>query len=231
MTRPASSIRRASRQADAIGSEVLLARTELGMTRTRVGARAGVARDTVRRIEAGDPAVQLDTLCAVAGAVGVDVVLRAYRAGQPSLRDAGQLELARILIGLAHPTWQADLEVPAGEHGEAVDVVLFGATEIIGIEIDTLVLDFQAQHRRNVLKREYLSARHQRPVRLVWAVADTARNRRSMAPHVGVVGSQLPSRSRDVLASVRSGRPLGRDGLLWLRRRQPPPPRRSIGGI
>ena len=102
MPRPTSSVRRASRQADAIGSEVLLARTELGMTRTRVSARAGVARDTVRRIEAGDPAVQLDTLCAVAGAVGVDVVLGAYRAGQPTLRDAGQLELARILIRLAH---------------------------------------------------------------------------------------------------------------------------------
>ena len=63
----------------------------------------------------------------------------------------------------------------AGDHGEAIDVGLFGAREILAIEIDRLILDWQKQHRRNTLKRDYLAARHRRPVRLVMAIEDTAR--------------------------------------------------------
>lgn len=214
--------RRATYQADRIGTEVALGRAQLGASLRDVGRRAGVSPETVRRIEAGDPSVQIDTLCAVADAVGVDVVITGYPAPGASLRDSGQLTIAQILASMAHPSWKPMLEVPAGDHGEAIDLVLFGAQEIIAAEIDRRLLSFEEIHRRNVRKRQYLAARHERPVRLVMVTEDTRRNRTAVAPHLDVIRTALPASSRDVLTALRSGQPLGRDGLLWVRPHRPP---------
>ena len=204
-----------------------MARAEHGLTLKTVASRANVAPDTVRRVEAGDPGVQVDTLCAVGAAVGVDVVVRGYRGRSPTLRDTGQLRLAEMLCTIASDPWHPRLELRAGEHGEAADVGLFGSVEIIDTEIERLLLDFQAQYRRNKLKCDWLAGQHQRPVRLVLVVEDTARNRAAVAQHAAFIRAVLPAGSRDVLHALRAGEPLGKDGLLWLRRREPPR-RRSI---
>ena len=215
--------RRARTQAERLASDVTAARAEHALTLEQVGRRAGVSPDTVRRVEAGEPGVRLDTMCSVGTAVHLDVVVRAYRSRPPSLRDSGQLEMAEIVCSLAHPAWNCVLELPAGDHGEAADIGFFGAREILDTEIDRLILDFQDQFRRIALKRDYLAARHQRPVRLVMVIEDTTRNRTAIAAHLPLIRSTLPAGSREVLRALRTGEPLGRDGLLWIRRTRPPP--------
>lgn len=215
--------RRARQQADRIGTEIALARASLCISLREVARRAGVSPESVRRVERGDPSVQLDTICAVAEAVGVDVVITGYPAAGVSLRDAGQLTIARIVCSAAHPSWQAQLEVPAGDHGEAIDLVFFGPREIIAAEIDRRLLNFQETHRRNIRKRDYLAARHQRPVRSVLITEDSRRNRQAVEPHLELIRRVLPAGSREILNAVRSGEPLGRDGLLWMRPYRPPP--------
>lgn len=202
-----------------------MARAEHGLTLTAVAWRANVVPDTVRRIEAGDPGVQLDTLCAVGTAVSVDVVVRGYRGRSPTLRDTGQLRLAEMLCAIASDAWHPQLELRAGEHGEAADIGFFGSVEILDAEIERLLLDFQAQYRRNKLKCDWLAGQHQRPVRLVLVVEDTARNRAVVAHHNDFIRAVLPAGSREVLHALRAGEPLGKDGLLWIRRREPPKPR------
>ncbi len=177
--------------------------------------------ESVRRIERGDPAAELSTLCAVAEAVGVDVVIKGYPSSGFSMRDSGQLAIARMVCAIAHPGWHTELEVPAGDHGEAVDIGFFGSSEIIATEIDRLLLDWQEPHRRNVRKRAYLSARHQRPVRLVMVTEDTPRSRRAVEPHMDLIRAVLPAGSREILGALRAGHPLGRDGLLWIRPSRP----------
>ena len=157
--------RRARHQADRIGTEIALARATLCFSLRDVAGRAGVSPESVRRVEQGDPSVQLDTICAVAEAVGIDVVVTGYPSAGISLRDARQLTVARLICSMAHPGWQPQLEVPAGDHGEAIDLVLFGPQEIVAAEIDRRLLDFQETYRRTVRKRDHLAARHQRPVR------------------------------------------------------------------
>lgn len=186
---------------------------------------AGVSPDTPRRIEGGDPAVQIDTLCAVGEALGLDVVLRVYPGKDLPMRDTRQLEIVERLFRLASPTWQPRVELPAGDHGEAVDVAFMGASEILATEVDRMLIEFQDRYRRNDQKRRWLAARHQRPVRLVMVVEDTARNRAAVAPHAAFIERVLPAGTREILGCLRDGRPLGRDGLLWIRRRSPPKPR------
>lgn len=194
------------------------------MTRQQLAHRAGVSWATVVHVEMGEPGVQVDTLCAVGEAAGLDVVLRAYPGRPPSLRDTGQLEHVRLLVGLTHGQWQPQVELAVGPHGQAIDLAFFGATEIQAHEVERMASDFQAQLRRSDEKRLTLAAQHQRPVRLVMVIEDTARNRTAVAPHLDVVRARLPATSREVLASLRSGTPLGRDGLLWFRPRRFRPP-------
>jgi transcriptional regulator with XRE-family HTH domain len=188
------------------------------MTRSAVDRRAGVAASTVARIERGDLGVQLDTLVSVAAAVGINVVVRAFPGATPKLRDTGQLTIARQLTSEAHPTLQPHLEVPAGDFGRSADLVFFSAAEILVVEIERMPADFQAQYRLAVAKRDYLASQHARPIRLVMAVEDTARNRAALRPHLELIRQQLPGGSRLILVCLRSGRSLGTDGLLWVRR-------------
>lgn len=197
-----------------------MARAQHGWTRAALGRRAGVSPDTVRRLEAGDPGVQLGTLCSVGAALGLDIVIQAYPGRQPALRDTGQLAVARHLMDLAHGSWRAEMEVAAGRNGEAVDIGFFGPTEIIDAEIERLILDLQKQYRRAAQKRDWLAGQHRRPVRLVMVIEDTRRNREAVAEHAELIARLLPAGTREILRSLTTGRPLGRDGLLWIRRRR-----------
>lgn len=220
MTRRRRGRDRAVQQAASIGRGVRLARASTAMTRASASQRAGIARSTWDRIEAGDPSVTLAALAAATDAVGLDLVLQAYPGREPRLRDSGQLEFAQAMAGMAGPSWRVTLEEPAGEHGEAVDLVLWSAAEIVAVEIERMLVDWQAQLRRWLLKRDWLAARHSRPVRLVVLVADTHRNRAAVAPFGALIRSTLPMGSRAVLHAVRSGSPLSADGLCWMRQGQ-----------
>lgn len=182
--------------------------------------RAGLARSTWERIELGSPSVTLAALAAATDSVGLDLVCQTYPGREPRLRDAGQLGVAQWLQGIAHESWRTSLEQPAGDRGECVDLVLWGSAEIIVIEIERFLLDWQAQLRRWTAKRDWLAARHARPVRLVIAVRDTRRNRAVVAPFSAAIGQTLPAGTRAVTQAVKTGAPLGSDGICWIRERR-----------
>jgi hypothetical protein len=224
----ASARRHATRLAAQVGSDVELSRVTLAMTIEDVARRALVAPSTVVRVCAGDGGVHLDTLCAVADAVGLRIGVKAFPGRQPSLRDSGQLRIAKYLVAMAHPSLRPSLELPVGDpFGRAADLVFFGPEEIMHEEIERRLPDFQAPYRAATVKRDALQARHARSVRLVLVIEDTRRNRALVAPHAELIRTALPATSSDVLRSLRSGTPLGRDGLLWVRPWRPPPSRRS----
>ena len=207
----------AGRQAQRIGQEVVLARANLGLSASAIARLAGVAVSTERRVELGDPSVTVVTAARVLVAAGLELAARAYPSRPPSLRDSGQLRLAHRLRELAAAPWRVAIEVPI-EGGRSADVVLYGAHEIIHVEIERRLADFQAQFRAAAAKRNVLQAAHERAVRLVMVIEDTAANRRRVADHAGVIRHALPAESRAVLKGVRTGSPLGTDGVLWIRR-------------
>jgi transcriptional regulator with XRE-family HTH domain len=205
-----------------VGREVLLARTNHGLSVRAAARLAGVAPRTQARVEAGDPAVGVEFVCRVASAMGLKVWGRTFPATAPSLRDTGQLRIAEWLRLHAHSSFSVAIEHPLGDLRSA-DVVFFGATEILHVEIERLVADYQAQYRVLAEKREMLGAAHQRPVRLVLAIEDTQRNRSAIRPHASVVAAAFPAGTRAALGAIRGGGPLGRDAIAWIRRRRDHP--------
>lgn len=211
----------ARKLASDIGREVLLARSNLGLSVRHAARLAGVAPRTQQRVEDGDPALGLVTLCRVASALGLKVWGRAFPATQPSLRDTGQLWIAEWLRRAAHRSLNAVIELGVGNL-RSIDIAFFGATEIVACEIERRLADFQAQMRVWIEKRDALAVAHQRPVRLVIALEDTVHNREVIRANAAIISASFPASSREVLRALRTGQPLGADGIVWIRRRQQP---------
>jgi hypothetical protein len=165
--------------------------------------------------------VSLEVLAAATEAVGLDLVCQTFEGPASTLRDRGQLAIAERVRSVASPIWRVTFEDRAGDHGEAIDMVLRGPSETLAIEIERLVLDWQAQYRRLSVKRAWLADHSGIPVRLVILMLDTRRNRAAVEPHRALIRSVMPIGSRGVLSSIRSGKPLGHDGLCWVRQPRP----------
>lgn len=105
----------------------------------------------------------------------------------------------------------------AAGDARAADLLLIGPTEIIHIEIERALVDFQAQLRSAQVKRLALAEREERPVRLVIAVPDTRTTRARLAPFADLISQTLPVSAARAWRAIRSGEPLTDDGILFVR--------------
>jgi hypothetical protein len=169
--------------------------------------------------ERGLTVPSLDVIRRLAAATGHDLVVRMYPADGVRLRDSGQLQVAETIRAAASPAWRVQLEVPVGAAPDrrAADMVLDGPAGLVAIEVERALLDFQAQLRAAQLKRAAMAERLGRSIYLVIAVPDTRRNRAALLSHQSLVAGAMSVPSKQLWACLRSGTPLGGDGLLWVR--------------
>ena len=189
-----------------------------GLTQAELARLAGVNQQEASKTEHGATDVSLEARCRLAAACGQELGWRLYPVATVRLRDSGQLALAQTIVGAAHPSWRAHLEVPvAPGDPRAADLVLIGPTEIIHIEVERALVDFQAQLRSAQFKRELMAAREQRPIRLAIAIPDTATGRGRIAPFTQLIAQTMPATSRTIWRAIRGGEVLGADGILFVR--------------
>lgn len=190
----------------------------VGMTQAQLASRGAVSQQEVSRAEIGQVGVSLEARCRMAAACGHEVGLKLFPVATVSLRDSGQLSLANALLQVLHPTWRPRLEVPvAAGDLRAADMLLSHPDELVQIEIERALVDFQAQLRSGQVKRDIFAVGESRPVRLVLAVPDTHGTRESLRPIAALLRRALPLDTRGILAALRDGRALGSDGLLVVR--------------
>jgi transcriptional regulator with XRE-family HTH domain len=216
--RPADSGRARTRYlSTAFGRDLRIARVTAGLTQARLAALAEVSQTEASKAERGAIDVSLDARCRLAAACGHELGWRLYPVASVRLRDSGQLSLAQAIVGALHSTWKARLEVPvAPGDARAADLLVVSAAEIVHLEIERALVDFQAQLRSAQLKRQAIAGGRQQPVRLVLAVPDTRSSRARLAPFEELISRTLPSTSRRIWAALRSGEPIGADGILFV---------------
>jgi transcriptional regulator with XRE-family HTH domain len=191
-----------------------------GLTQRQVARLAGVSQQEVSRAEQGYQRTTLETRCRLAAACGHELGWRLYPAASVSLRDSGQMGLAQAIASVIDERWKVSLEVPVSESDlRAADMVLVSDQSVVQVEIERSLVDFQAQLRAAQVKRESLAARMQREVRLVIAVPDTRTARARLKPYDELLLRSLPVSSRQVWASIRGGKPLSGDGIVYVRPR------------
>lgn len=205
------------------GQELRIARVTAGLSQAQLAQRAGVTQTVVSRAERGLEEASLRVRCRLAAAAGHELGWRLYPVASVRLRDSGQLAIAQVITREAHRSLTPILEAPIGPaDARAADLLLTGPAEILHIEIERALVDIQAQLRAARLKRDALAERDprdRRPVRLVLAVPDTRTTRLRLAPAQDVLSRALPATTRQIWRSIRTGAPLGLDGILFVRDR------------
>jgi transcriptional regulator with XRE-family HTH domain len=195
-----------------VRADIAAARRNAGVSQDAIGAACGISGSAEGRIETGvTRTVDLRTLAAMAAAVGLDVRLRAYPAGDP-IRDAGQIRHLERLRARIHPSLRWSTEVPLPIDGDlrAWDALIRGDAWRIAVEAETVLDDLQAQERRLALKRRDGGQDH-----VILLVADTRRNRRALASAPGAF-ADLPLGTREILVALRKGRNPGASGIVIL---------------
>lgn len=184
--------------------EISRARRTAGLSNAEVGRACRMSRSMVARIQAGSRRATVVELAAIAAAVGLDVRLHAYLAGDP-IRDAGQLRVLNRFRAQLHVSLDVRTEVPLPIEGDrrAWDAVAAGRGWRAAVEVETVLDDIQALERRLALK-----ARDGGMELVILVVADTPRNRRVLA----AVPTALNWLRRDARGTLRA-----------FRRAEPPP--------
>ena len=109
----------------AVADELHRVRLDEGLSLRQVGAAAGLHPSHLPRLEAGERQPSLDSLVAVAAAMGHDVSIRLYPGTGPRVRDHIQVRMIEALLASLHPRWIARLEVAVYRPVRGViDVVL-----------------------------------------------------------------------------------------------------------
>lgn len=190
-----------------------------GQTQRAIGSRSGVSQAFESEIERGTGKASLETLATIAEAVGGRLVVRVIPGNGVSLRDSGQISIVQAIMAECHRRWEHTIEMPIGTPPDlrAADLVSQTPEEVDMIEVERGWFDHQAQYRPLQLKREALAERLGRPVNLIIALVDSERTRRALSGMNRILDETLPVPSRRIWASLRSGTPIGGDGILWIR--------------
>lgn len=211
--------RRASDLRRWIGRDLRILRVSSGQTQRAIGSPSGVSQAYESEIERGTGKASLETLATIAETVGGRLIVRIIPGDGVPLRDSGQLAIVQSIVAECHQRWKHTIEMPIGSPPDlrAADLVTQLPDEVDMIEVERGWIDHQAQYRQLQLKREALAERLGRPVNLIIALVDAERTRRAMGGLDHIVEQTLPVPSRRIWASLRSGAPIGGDGILWIR--------------
>ena len=165
----------------------------------------------MERIEAGTRPTTIHEYAVLGAAVGLDVRLRAYPAGDP-IRDAGQQRLLERFRVRLHPSLRWSTEVRLSMEGDlrAWDGMIRGDAWRLPVDAETVLDDIQALERRLSLK-----LRDDRADHVILLVADTPRNRRALAAAPAAF-RDLPLRTREVLHALGRGADPGTSGIVLL---------------
>lgn len=203
--------RRLNEARSRLGGELRRGRLAAGLSLREVARATGVDHVRIWRFERGSGELSLGDIGAVAAVVGLDVVLRAYPAGD-AIRDAAHARLLERLRRELDPSLRWNTEVPFPIPGDlrAWDAVTGNGEWRLAIEAETVIDDTQVLDRRLAQKRRDGLIDH-----MLLLVADTRRNRANLAASPAAFGDLAVS-PRVMLAALRAGRDPGGSGIVVL---------------
>jgi transcriptional regulator with XRE-family HTH domain len=197
----------------AVLRELRSARVDRGLGGIDVARFAGLSPAQYSRIERGlTRTVSIELASVLATAVGCELVVRLYPAGEP-LRDAAHAALIRRFRAVLHPSLRLQTEVPFPSPGDkrAWDVVVVGAGWRIGVEAETRPRDRQALERRLALK-----LRDGDVSSLALLLLDSRHNREFVRANADVLVDRFPVPGRRALELLRAGADPGGHAVILL---------------
>jgi transcriptional regulator with XRE-family HTH domain len=190
-------------------------RIAMGRTQAWVARAIGVSPALVGRLERNELRdTSAGHVAAYAAVLGLAVRVSAFPEGEP-VRDAVQLRLVGALRERMHASlvWRTEVALPIPGDRRAWDAVAIGGdawTAFEGISrlgvVDATLRRVNQKHRDDP-----------RIGRVVLVLADTVRNRRTLADAAFTIRSDYPLDTRTVLGALASGKAPALNGVVILR--------------
>lgn len=192
-----------------LGRELRAARISRGLSQRAIADAVGVSQAQISLIERCEYAsVTVLTLTRFGAAVGLDLSLKAFPAGQP-IRDKAHVALLDRFRGAVGPGWSWAAEVPLPMAGDrrAWDRLMHRPGLRIGVEGETRPTDAQDLGRRLALKK-----RDGGVDRLILVMPNSEWCRHLI--EMNELGAAFPVPSTVALAALRAGLDPGGDAIV-----------------
>jgi transcriptional regulator with XRE-family HTH domain len=202
-------LRTAAEDEARVRAEIERGRRAAGLSIADLARAVGRSRSATSRALAGRRPISVREYAVLGAAVGHDVRLRAYPAGDP-IRDAGQQRLLERYRAHLHPSlrWRTEVVLPGDADLRAWDAETGATGWRVPIDAETVLDDVQAVDRRVHRKQRDDGADH-----VLIVLADTKRNRRALAAAPAAFGG-FSRDARAVLKALRDGRDPGTSAVI-----------------
>lgn len=209
-----------------LGRDLFQVRTDAAATHGQVAALAGIDRSFYSRIEAGNANPSIETLAAIAVALGADLSIRFYPGTGPRLTDRHQSRMIETLLRTLSASWKPHLEVPVSRPVRGViDLVLEHRTDglLVAAEAYSELRRLEQQIRWSAEKAAALgSSALVGPgplpvVSTLLVLRSTASTRDLARQFEASLGAAYPARTTEVVDALRTGSPWPGPGIIWIR--------------
>lgn len=209
-----------------IGNDVLRIRTDAAATQAQVARVAGIDRSHLARIEAGNTNASMETLIAVATALGADLSVRFFPGSGPKITDRHQARMIEALLRDLSPAWRPHLEVPVFRPTRGFVDVVFERTD------RSLLVISEAQSSLPRLEQQIRWANEKAasigssdlvgpgplPATSKLLILRSTKSTRDLArAFESTLRTAYPARPRDALASLLQGAGWPGDAIIWVR--------------
>jgi transcriptional regulator with XRE-family HTH domain len=209
-----------------IGTDVERIRNDAAATKARVAEIAGIDRTFEGRIEAGLANPSLETLTALAIALGADLSVRFYPGSGPRLTDRHQARMLEAILRRLAPDWKPHLEVPVTRPARGVVDAVFerpAARLFVVSEAYSTIARLEQQVRWSAEKAASISSSTLVGPGPEWSTSrllilrSTASNRALAREFEATLRAAYPASTRQAVRSLIAGDPWPGDSIIWVR--------------
>lgn len=209
-----------------VGDDLLRMRTDAAATKAQVARTAGVDRSFYGRVESGDAHASIESLVAMATALGAEVSIRLYAGTGPRLTDRHQARMVEAVLGRLHPVWHPHLEVVVTRPVRAVvDAVLERRDEALLVvgEFESALPRLEQQIRWMSEKAASIGSSAvvgpgPMPTVSRMLILRSTESTRSLAHRFETtLRTAYPAPTREAVAALCTGAPWPGDAVVWVR--------------
>jgi DNA-binding XRE family transcriptional regulator len=210
----------------AVGQDLERLRLDAAATKAAVAASAAVDRSFYGKIERGDAHPSLETLVALATALGADVSVRLYAGSGPRLTDRHQARMLEAILTRLHPVWRSHLEVPVWRPARGVVDAVFERLDephlVIGEAMSAVArleqqLRWAAEKADSIGSSSLVGEGPPSATSRLLILRSTASTRDLATRFERTFQTAYPARSAEAVASLVDGAPWPGDAMIWVR--------------
>jgi hypothetical protein len=208
-----------------VGDDMHRIRIDTGGTQAAISAEAGIDRSHLTRIEVGTTHASIETLVAVATAMGADVSIRIYPGSGPPLTDRHQARMTECLLTEHAPVWKPHLEVQVVRPSRGfIDAVFERPDEplLVVTEFESSLprleqqIRWAAEKAASIASSELVGPGPVPPVSKLLVLRSTETTR-ALARRFEAMRAAYPASTPDAVESLRTGSPWPGDAIIWIR--------------